>query len=320
MNEAPFALPKLRFFAAILLFSTSACVLESATEADALEAEDPAESAPELASTSEALVCDHTSAPFLPSDPGYRVVAYPSTDGGNVHPMPAPSKSWTLTYKYVVPALPCGPNWNHNTGTFYIWGDVDFDPYGAYGGYPLSSYLYNQIVPQLTIGYALTGNDAEFHPSWTKQSGWVIQAQYFWMHQDGNFYAQTGKIVKVKPGQTITTTIKYSASTGSMAVKIASPSASSSITIARPFPNEPNLFASWRDFFEKGVAQSQTLYARPQMNVESHFVDQDTMCSVLPWNIGSFSVPGTKNVGSNFTAVQYGDYSCPAGQYANFNF
>jgi hypothetical protein len=319
MTDTSCAVPKLRTFATSLLLLTSACMLPVDEGGSSSETVAEASSV-ELASTAEALSCDNTSQPFLPSDPGHRVVVYPTTDGGNVHAMPGPSKSWTLKYDYAVPALPCGATWNHNNGTFYVWGDVDFDPYGAFGSYPLSSYIYNQIVPQLTIGYALTGNDAAFQPSWKKLSGWVIQAQYFWMNQDGNFYAQTGKIVQVKPGDAITTTIKYSASTGAMTVKIASRRGSSSITLKRPFPNEPGLFASWRDFFEKAVAQSQTLYARPQMNVESHFVDQETMCSVLPWHIDGFSVPGTANVGENFTAVEYGDYSCPSGQYASFDF
>ena len=56
------------------------------------------------------------------------------------------------------------------------------------------------------------------------------------------------------------------------------------------------------------------------MNVETYDADTTAMCSVLPWNIERFSVPGIPAKGANFTAVPYAGLSCPNGQYANFSF
>lgn len=295
-----------------LMFTMLSCMALAACSAPADE--------DELVADSVKKVCENPS--FVPAiDPGYRVQIYPTADNGGQHAMPSPSSNWTLKYEYTVPPLPCSSTWNPADETYYIWGDVDFDVYGAQGQYPLSRYAYNQIVPQLMIGNALSGNDAAYAPSWNAFSTWVIQAQYFWHDADGANYAQTGKAVGVSPGDLVTTSIKYTASTGAIAVTISTSKVSSSITIARPFPNEsPALFTSWKDFFQKGAAQSSTLWARPIMNVESHFVDESTVCAALPWKVELFSEPGTPAKGASFTVAPYAGLTCPKGSYATLSF
>ena len=254
--------------------------------------------------------CSNASAPLPPSDPGDRVVisATQRADGQVV--IPAPNADWQLQYQYSVPPLPCAPTWNSNGATFYVWGDVDFDAYGSSGSYPLSSYLYNQIVPQLMLGTALSGNDAAYAPSWQRFDSWVIQAQYFWMNADGNFYAQTGPVVAVKPGDRITTVIHYSAATGGIDVSITSPAGGSFITIPRPFPNEAAAFTSWTDFFQKAAVQSGQILGRPQLNIESHYIDSQTLCSIVPWTVEQIALPNVPVTSSSFVTSTYGDFTC----------
>lgn len=255
--------------------------------------------------------CSNSSAPFPPSDPGSRVMVSATQRGDTQITIPDPSGDWQLQYEYSVPPLPCGSNWNQTGSTFYIWGDVDFDAYGQAGSYPLSSYLYNQIVPQLMIGNGLSGNDAAFTPSWQVFNSWIIQAQYFWMNANGNFYAQTGSIVPVSPGDRITTIIHYSAATGGMDVSITSLSGGSYISIPRPFPNEPSAFTSWKDFFQQATAKSGQILGHPQLNIESHYIDNQTFCSVVPWTIEKIAFPNIPVSSSNFITTTYGDFSCP---------
>jgi hypothetical protein len=81
------------------------------------------------------------------------------TINGRAAKLPPANTSWQLAYKYRVPPLP-GGSWNPNQQTFYIWGDVDFDPYGPQSPqWSISGYKYNQIVPQLFIGNVLSQND-----------------------------------------------------------------------------------------------------------------------------------------------------------------
>ncbi|HEY2514728.1 MAG TPA: hypothetical protein VGI39_27875 [Polyangiaceae bacterium] len=254
--------------------------------------------------------CSSTSAPLPTSDPGNRVVISATQRADSQVVIPAPTADWQLQYEYSVPPLPCAPTWNLNGSTFYVWGDVDFDTYGSSGAYPLSSYQFNQIVPQLMIGTALSGNDASYAPSWQLFDHWVIQAQYFWMNADGNFYAQTGPVVSVKPGDRISTVIHYSAATGGIDVSIASEEGGSYITIPQPFPNEATAFASWKDFFQRAAAQSGQILGRPQLNVETHFIDTPTLCSALPWTVEQIAFPNVPATASSFVTSTYGDFAC----------
>ena len=278
-------------------------------------------------------VCSNTSYPRTPSDPGSRIIVDARVDqDGNGTIFPSPTRSWTIQYQFVVPAVPCSPTWNPDNQTFYVWGDVDFDRYGAqYDATSVSSYLYNQIVPQLMIGQTFNEDPSTpYRPgSGAFFSNWVIEAQYFWQnHLDNSAYVQAGSPIAVSPGDVTTTKIAYNATSGSIVASIAAPRGTSSITIPRPFPNtSPPLFSSWKDFFTKAAAKTGgVLHARPQMNVESHFVDLATLCQLAPWKVDAIAIPNVSAVPSSFTigtwpttATGGPSFSC-ASPLANLNF
>lgn len=212
---------------------------------------------------------------------------------GRQFKLPSESTDWTIQYKFIVPPVPT-KTWNPTVNVFYIWGDIDFDQYGQNGNFSLSGYKFNQIVPQAFIGRVLSGNDANYAPSWSNITGWAIQAQYFWQ-KNNTPYAQTGSIVSVIPGELVTTTIQYRAASGAIVASIASNNGTSTITISRPFPNEPTLFSSWRDFFQKAQAKTGTnfIWSQPVMNIEpGGGADKQTICTLLPFDVRYVSLPG----------------------------
>jgi hypothetical protein len=249
------------------------------------------------------------------TDPGYRVQIYVDSNSGNVN-LPAATQTWTLQYEFTVPPLPTSPTWNFTTETIYQWGDVDFDTYSSGNTYPISPYVYNQIVPQLILGNVLSSNDANYNASGNLINTWAIVAQYYWQ-KVGTPYAQNGSIVRVNPGDEITTTITYSPTTGAIIASIADnniagPSGISSITIARPFPDQPTLFTSWTDFFNQAESASgqQYIVSHPVLNVETNYVDEPTMCALLPFTIESISLPGAPTTADGYATQPVGGISC----------
>ena len=274
-----------------------------------------------LAKTSGSPV--NRSGPQGLAHPAYRLQVYAS----GAHPQLAATKNWTLEYRFTVPPLPSSPTWSYKVGTVYQWGDVDFDEYGHVGKYKLSDYRFNQITPQLILGSALDANDANYKPSWSQRSAWAIEAHYFW--ENGKTftpYAQTGKVIEVKPGDELTTIILFDAKAGTIVASIEDenipgPAGLSTITIARPFPNEPSLFKSWTDFFQKAAAASGTLYvdSTTQLDVETDYLDQQTMCGLLPLTVTKIVIPGVPSIPSAFSTAQLGGFTCQ-GPVAKFDF
>ncbi len=260
------------------------------------------------------LAASHAQAQ-APSNPGYRVQVYVNSNSGNVN-LPTATQSWQIEYQYKVPPLPSSSTWDYTTQTIYQWGDVDFDSYGSNGTYKLSDYVYNQIVPQLFIGNVISGHSAHYHATGSTIDSWAIQAQYYW--QKGTTpYAKTGHIIYVNPGDNITTVIKYDSQSGKIVVSImddniSCASGKSTITLYRPFPDQPSLFSSWRDFFTRGEALShnQFIIGHPVLNVETAYADQQTVCALLPFNIESVSIPGISSTPSQFAIQPVGGLSC----------
>ena len=322
---------RLHFTRSALLLATLAAIGCGSTSPDDLAsarapgeelASRPAESLRDEASAT----CSNPTAPRPPADPGDRVVVYATTGGDQYGTrFPSPSKSWTLKYTFVVPPVPCSSTWNPNNATFYIWGDVDFDVYGSNGAFPLSDYLYNQIVPQLMIGDTLNEDPKNpYQGTGVVFTNWVVEAQYFWMNANGTYNVQAGRAIPVHPGDVTTTTIAYHPTTGSITASISTPTGgTSTITIPRPFPNvSPAPFTSWKDFFTKGAAKSGgVLHGTPSMNVESHYVDQATICGALPWTIDGISIPNIASVPSNFGWDTRGSFTCAGtNSLVNFDF
>ena len=248
-----------------------------------------------------------------PSNPAFRLQVY-----SKAAPQLPATQDWTLEYEFIVPPLPTPRTWNYKVGTVYQWGDVDFDSYGSKGKYKLSDYQFNQIVPQLILGNVLDGNNAGFAPAWHQRDTWGIQAQYYWYNATtATSYAQAGSIVNVNPGDEITTTINFNARTGTIVASIADKSLSgsvgvSTITIARPFPNDPSLFASWSDFFNRAATASKSSYvmSTPAADVETDFVDQPTMCGLLPFRLRRISIPGVASTPAAFSIQQPNGLTC----------
>ena len=248
------------------------------------------------------------------SNQTYRVQVYSKTA-----PQLPSAKDWILEYEFVVPPLPSSHTWDYKTGTVYQWGDIDFDEYGSRGKYKLSDYQYNQIVPELFLGNVLDTSDAAHAPSWHQRSTWGIEAQYYWKNGATSIsYAQTGRVVKVNPGDEITTTIRYDAQAGTIVASIADESLSgsasvSTITITRPFPNEPALFKSWTDFFQRAVAASKTSHVMSTLaaDVETYNLDQATMCGLLPFTLKKISIPGVSSTASTFAIQPAEGLTCP---------
>lgn len=245
----------------------------------------------------------------LPQNPAYRIQVY-----SKERPTLPVTQDWLLQYQFTVPALPSSPTWNYKMGTVYQWGDVDFDYYGSSGSYKISGYRFNQIVPQLILGSVLDGN-TNYRPSWSQRNRWAIQAGYYW-YREPISYAQTGNVVEVNPGDEITTTISYKAEPGTIVAsirddKIPGAAGVSTITISRPFPND-SLFTSWRDFFNKAAAASKTSYvlSTPAVDVETYYLDEQTMCGLLPLTLGKISIPGIALKSSAFSIQQLGGFTC----------
>jgi len=224
--------------------------------------------------------------------------------------LPSSSQTWQIEYKYRVPPLPSSPTWDPGQQSFFVWGDIDFDWYGVDGPYKLSDYRYNHVVPLLSVGRVMSGNDADFNPSWTQVNSWTIQAQYFW--QRGNIpYAQTGSVVGVNPGDEITTSIGFDPTSGKLTVSVAAPAGISAITLDRPFPNDPALFANWTDFFLRAEQRSggQPVYAHPVVAIQP-FADRQTMCSILPLQVDRIAIPNIPASSAQFLVSNTGGLAC----------
>jgi hypothetical protein len=253
--------------------------------------------------------CENSQYATPSKDVDYRVEI--ASAGGDTLAFPPASQSWTVAYQYVVPPLPCSPTWNPTQQTFYDWGDVAFDTYGANGPTPLSDYVFNQIVPQIMLGNVLSGNDSAYAPSSSTHASWVMQAQYYWQHANGTSYAQTGALVSVNPGDTIITKISYDAQNGAITASISDGNDVSAIVLPRPFPNQsPAPFADWRDFFTQAQGSASSFLAEPVVNVETHYVDEATACSSLPFLLTGMALPGVASTSASYRVSSQPSLSC----------
>lgn len=145
----------------------------------------------------------------------------------------------------------------------------------------------------------------------------AIEAHYFW--ENGKTltpYAQTGKVIGVNPGDQLTTIIRFDAKAGTIVASIEDeniPGAGlSAITIVQPIPNEPSLFKSWTDFFQKATAASRVPYVNgtTQLDVETDYLDQQTMCGLLPFTVTKIVMPGVPSTPTAFSTAQLGGFTC----------
>ena len=104
--------------------------------------------------------------------------------------------------------------------------------------------VYNQFVPQLVLGNALTGSSGppDFLPSWGNYTSWSFSAQYFFEVLDAatnapSPRAATGAIHPVAAGETLWTRMAYDAPSASWALSMGVlGDASRSSAVAAPAP------------------------------------------------------------------------------------
>ena len=140
----------------------------------------------------------------------------------------------------------------------------------------------------------------------------VIQSQYYWQRAAGHSgrpsRASCGPVVRVEPGEIITTEIEYSSESGGITARIfvginaeeaEVAGKMSALSIPRPFPEPDRIspaYGSWREFFEAGVEATGTVGAlcNPAVQIESKWVSPAIMESILPWTVMEASLtPGT---------------------------
>jgi hypothetical protein len=119
----------------------------------------------------------------------------------------------------------------------------------------------------------------------------------------------TGDLVGVQPGDKISATIEYDASSGVIKAVIRAPGGESRIDIPRPFPNEPSLFSSWKDFFEKAARKTGTPLVNAVGDIETG-VNAETICTLVPWVITDIQIPTVEMKASDFKVSGYGSFSC----------
>jgi hypothetical protein len=208
-------------------------LLVAASSAAARDAVGPPDWFDACASDQATVVAQHCCNSTHRSGCNLRVMRKPNgTDPKDMHAARFPvDRPWALQYEYKVPRKPSGPDWDASNEIYFIWGDTDFDSYGLAprAEFPMSKYIYNQIVPQLVLGNALaTGGPASnFAPGWIVFNDWAVQAQYYWSScskADGRrcarghsqSFAFCGPAVNVSADDTIETVISYDPESGAI--------------------------------------------------------------------------------------------------------
>jgi hypothetical protein len=112
---------------------------------------------------------------------------------------------------------------------------------------PTNLAVYNQFVPQLMLGDALSGSSGapDYTPTWSNFTSYVFQAQYFFAFIDTVtnstiFKAATGTTYNTSPGELLWTsfTLSNSSSGGSWTLSMGvtgDPTRTSTVTVPAPY-------------------------------------------------------------------------------------
>lgn len=104
--------------------------------------------------------------------------------------------------------------------------------------------VYNQFVPQLMLGAALSGSSGPpaYEPTWSTYSTYVFSAQYFFDVLDAHNVSQpkavTGVVLPCEPGETLWTTFALSddSETWTLAMGVSGdPSRTSTVVATAPY-------------------------------------------------------------------------------------
>lgn len=147
-----------------------------------------------------------------------------------------------------VPALPTNAS-AYLDLTYYIYFNIffhNFEPKGA---------IYNQFVPQLMLGQALSGSTGPptYDPLWGNYSSYVFGAQYFFEIYDATNAsvpkAVTGDVYACKPGESLWTSMAQSTErvwTLSMGV-VGDAARTSTVVVPKPFMGLLPGTSSWAE-------------------------------------------------------------------------
>lgn len=143
----------------------------------------------------------------------------------------------TFSADFNVPALPTNATAFLDL-TYYIYFNIFFPNYQPAGG------VYNQFVPQLMLGQALSNSTGPplYNPVWGNYSSYVFSSQYFFEIIDAVTNASvpkavTGEVFPCAPGEALWTLMTQSAArewTLSMGV-VGDPSRTSEVVAPAPF-------------------------------------------------------------------------------------
>ena len=188
--------------------------------------------------------------------------------------LPHPATSWQLSYSFLVPPHPSEallPTiFDPLMETIYVWGDLSFDMYNGNSDFPVSANLMNQLVPQVMTGRVPSSNQpGSFEPLWTTECGWVMQAQYFWLDEEGRPRASCGEKLAVVSGERIDSLFSYNAALGTLTLQITATASAddasvaqrtnSKLVVSRPFPRSSSKENSFKRSSTKDGTKDPTV-------------------------------------------------------------
>ena len=157
----------------------------------------------------------------------------------------------SFSAKFNVPALPSAIRVQDPDFCHYIYFNIFFPNSEPAGG------VYNQFVPQLVLGDALTGSSGppNFAPAWGNYSAWFFSAQYFFAlntsaYPAPSYHAATGPVYPVAAGEVLWTRMDFSPAAASwrLSMGVEGDAARTSVVDApRPFMGLLDPGASWAD-------------------------------------------------------------------------
>ena len=128
----------------------------------------------------------------------------------------APTTSFSATFD--VPGMPTAANFSDPNFTYYIYTNIFFPNFAP----PGSRAVYNQFVPQLMLGDALSGSSGppSFDAQWSTMHSFHFQSQYFFALTDASsnatiYKAVTGATHAAAPGERLWTNFSLDAAASS---------------------------------------------------------------------------------------------------------
>ena len=148
----------------------------------------------------------------LAHQPSRPPAAATATCGGHLcsayawYPVVAGGGATRFSATFTVPGLPLAPTFTDSDFCHYIYFNIFFPNYAPAGA------VYNQFVPQLMLGDALSGTSGPpaYAASWGNFTSYVFQAQYFFALLDPATNATvpkalTGRTFPTSPGEVLWT-------------------------------------------------------------------------------------------------------------------